>query len=175
MITHILNILKIKVFDDFLPNRVCQDLFEKICEYPFYRTEKDFKGSNKTGLTHDLTHNHDIKNYILQSIKVKNVIDLEKYKIKEFYINLFLPNENPKLHIDSSNKQDITFLLYISPNKYNENEKGTTDFLFGNFIFGVRYKQNRVITFPSTFLHKANSFLTEDRLSIAIKFEKYHV
>jgi hypothetical protein len=167
------NVNKIKIYDNVFSQKICNDVLDSIEKYPFYRTETDGPGLPKTGLSHNLYPDENLYELFFRTLVKKNILDVKKYKPYRVHLNLFLKNENCFFHVDSECEQDITFIYYAS--KTDEiNYTGNTDFILNNKIVSIPYVQNRMISFPANFTHRATSFHNKDRFSLAlkIKYEK---
>lgn len=162
------DINKIKIYDNFFSENVCDDILNSIQEYPYYRTETDLPGLPKTGMVSVLDFNHNLYKTFLKTLISNNILNEKNYKPYRFYVNLFLKNETCFFHVDSEQKKDITFLYYPS-NTDEINYSGNTDFIIDEKIISIPYVRNRLISFPSNFVHRATSFYNKDRFSIALK------
>lgn len=164
---------KIKICDNFFDEKTYNNILNSIENYPFYRTEIDHPGLPKTGLSHTIDLNDSLFKLFLRKLIEKNLLNTKYHKPYRFYINLFLQEEKPFFHVDSGCEKDITFLYYPS-NCDGINYSGNTDFLLNEKIISIPYVQNRLISFPANFLHRATSFYNKDRFSIAlkVKYEK---
>ena len=162
------DINKIKIYDNFLQKETCDHILKSIEGYPFYRTEIDKPGLPKTGLVYNLGKDHQFYKVLLRNIIQKKILDIKNYRSDRFYVNLFLKNENPFFHVDSESEKDITFLYYPS-NSDNINYSGNTDFILDDKIISILYVQNRLVSFPANFTHRATSFYNKDRFSLALK------
>ena len=147
---------------------------------PFYYGERDNHDTEPTGLTCDLlslikTGSEEIPNlsetveYILNRLLFHGPF-LKKMKLTRVYINLFMPNEEPKYHIDG--KGTVTCLYYLNPDVYPD-EGGPTEFV--DDILGAEKfwpKPGKMIMFDGGMPHRATSFKTIPRLTLAFKFAK---
>jgi hypothetical protein len=111
------------------------------------------------------------KFFDLFTLAIENRFPIYKQKdVTRVYINCFAPLENPYFHTDG----DIgtTFLYY--PNKRWElDEGGETQFFIDNSIYGVPPIPNRLIYFDANLLHRATSFRSSHRFSIAVKYQMH--
>jgi hypothetical protein len=114
-----------------------------------------------------LTNNLNcILNNLLTKIYEKNE-SLKKMDLYRIYLNLFIPNEKPSFHTDGDNT--ITCLYYLNP-EMDPNEGGETQFLIDEEIKGVISKPGRLAIFDGGLKHRATSFKTKPRLTLAFKF-----
>ena len=98
---------------------------------------------------------------------------LKQFDLQRMYINCFAPGENPRFHVDTP--EDISKLytcLYYTNNYWDLCEGGETQFYVDKSIYGVPPVPNRMILFDGSILHKATSFKTYHRFSIALKYCK---
>lgn len=144
---------------------------------PFAYGERDNPNTEPTGVVCDFTKlinsggtlgpafNNMLEN-LLNNI-YKNNESLKNMNLYRMYLNLFIPNENPSFHTDGDNT--ITCLYYLNP-LYNLNEGGETQFLIDEEIKGVISKPGRLAIFDGGLEHRATSFKTKPRLTMAFKF-----
>jgi hypothetical protein len=147
---------------------------------PFYYGERDNVDTEPTGLTCDLiklikTGSKEIPDlsetleYILDKIFFIDP-DLKKMKLTRVYLNLFMPNEEPKFHIDG--KDTVTCLYYLNPDVYPD-EGGATQFTDDTHgIESIWSKPGKLVLFDGGMPHRATSFKTIPRLTLAVKFAK---
>ena len=144
---------------------------------PFKYGEHDGPNTEPAGVVCDFTEHMksgsilspDL-NYILNNLLIKiyeNNKSLKNMNLFRIYLNLFLPNENPSFHTDGDNT--ITCLYYLNP-LFNLNEGGETQFLIDEEIKGVISKPGRLAIFDGGLKHRATSFKTKPRLTMAFKF-----
>lgn len=167
---------EICVYDDIFLKEEVEKMRELLLyECPFVYGVGDYPNLPPTGMTYEFTRSDtlpvkvkDMLNSLILKIFEKN----EKIKNKRLYVvrsNLFIPGENPYFHPDGEDK--ITCLYYINP-EYDLNEGGETQFLIDNEIKGIRPKMGRLVIFDGSIIHRATSFRTHPRLTIAITFYK---
>lgn len=147
-------------------NFLTPDLYEKVEDYCFkadyYYGEKDNPKQIPTGLVHDLKLDSEIVNYFPQEID-----DLPLYRA---YINHFNPGEKPFFHIDGTG---YTSLFYINCDNYNLDEGGCTEIrTHENYLISVLPFKNTLVTFKAELEHRATSFKTLPRFTIALKYDK---
>tara|TARA_B100000795_G_C22506823_1_gene326144 strand:- start:42 stop:560 length:519 start_codon:yes stop_codon:yes gene_type:complete len=92
---------------------------------------------------------------------------LKNMTLYRTYLNLFIPNEQPSFHIDGDNT--VTCLYYLNPS-LDPNEGGETQFFIDEEIRGVISKPGRLTVFDGRLLHRATSFKSHPRLTLAFKF-----
>ena len=139
--------------------------------------EKDDEYQEPTGVVCDFTNtmNSDdmVDPYLSSMLKnllnkiYENNIFLKKRRLYRVYLNLFTCNEQPNFHIDGDNT--ITCLYYLNPS-LDLNEGGETQFLIDNEIRGIISKPGRLTVFNGGLLHRATSFKSHPRLTLAFKF-----
>ena len=88
-------------------------------------------------------------------------------KLYRMYINCFAPNENPYFHVDG---EGYTFLYYCDNEEFDLNEGGETQFLVDNDLMGVLPVPNRMVIFDGTIKHRATTYRSRHRFTIAIKY-----
>lgn len=166
----------ILVYDDILSGEEVELMRELMLLAPFTYGVSDNRNQPPTGMTY-----HFIKAVTPLSIELKKLLDScifkifeknEKFKSKGIHIarlNLFIPGENPYFHTDGDDI--ITCLYYINPD-YHPDEGGETQFLIDNEIKGIRPKPGRLVIFDGRLNHRATSFRTHPRLTLAISFYK---
>ena len=152
---------------EFQRNFLTPDLYQKV-EYYCYRAdyyygEQDNPNQIPTGLVHDLNLDSEIVGYFP---KEKNNIPL--YRV---YINLFNPGEKPHFHIDGNG---YTSLFYINNDPYYLDEGGCTEILtHEDYITSILPMRNSLVTFEAKLKHRATSFKTLPRFTLALKYEHY--
>lgn len=153
----------------------CRVILIRNCEFKY--GEHDGPSTEPAGVVCDFTQHiqsgsmlpHDINcilNNLITKIYEQNK-SLKNMNLYRMYLNLFLPNENPSFHIDRENT--VTCLYYLNP-LYDLNEGGETQFLIDEEIKGVISKPGRLTMFDGGILHRATSFKTKPRLTMAFKF-----
>ena len=116
--------MSLQTFDNFLKDDEWKLIYEYCISASYSIGEADFKGAPLVGMIHSLTPDSEIYAIILNNMAR---ILPEFVKLQRMYINCFAPNENPFFHIDG--ETGYTVLYYPQPN-WNENDGGTTDFLY---------------------------------------------
>ena len=156
---------------ELIENYLSQDSHNEIWDYCLNTSykigEKDNFDTPSTGIVHEIPLDSHICN-ILNSLLKKNFL-LESKSIYRCYINCFSPNEDPYWHIDG---EGITCLYYPNLEYSNLNEGGETQFLLkNNDIRGVLPRPNRMVLFDGMIQHRATSFRTQHRYTIALKYQ----
>jgi hypothetical protein len=97
---------------------------------------------------------------------VRKHFAVKNLTMKRAYVNLFSPNEHTYFHADGD---VITCLFYITP-EHDINEGGETQFIIDDNIVGIRAKPSRLVIFDGNILHRATSFKSNPRITVALKF-----
>jgi hypothetical protein len=140
---------------------------ETLLSYPFKYGEVDTPGLPATGMVHDFSSDDEIYRKVLSACQ-KAFPEIEGKTPYRAYLNLFMPNEKPFFHIDGTG---LTILVYLNP-MYSYDEGGETQFIDNdNCIYGVLPTPGRAVIFNGMILHRATSFRTATRLTMAIKYE----
>jgi Rps23 Pro-64 3,4-dihydroxylase Tpa1-like proline 4-hydroxylase len=124
----------------------------------------------------DLCENQYFSKYL------KDIIERhfsKKFILKRVYANAQTYGQDGTYHVDSDNKNDYTFCLYLT-NIKEENVETAGGHLFFklpevNYKICYEPKFNRGIFFPSNYIHKGNAFsryIMDLRISIAWKLEE---
>jgi len=120
-----------------------------------------------TGMVLELSQTGELFNIFYSKI-IEHYDAIKETTFQRCYVNLFLPNENPYFHNDGP---VITCLFYINP-EYNINEGGETQFLIDDNIVGIKAKPGRLVIFDGKIPHRATSFRSNPRITVALKFYK---
>ena len=170
----------LSIYDDLFSDEEVQT-YRDILLYncPFTYGEIDGPGTLPSGVVCDFTMIMESGGYIDTVIKkiLNNLLNkiyeknefLKEFKLYRTYLNLFIPKENTCFHIDG--EDTITCLYYINP-KLEFNEGGETQFMINDEIRGIRSIPGRLVTFDGGLLHRATSFKSQPRLTLAFKFHK---
>ena len=127
----------------------------------YYYGEWDNPNQVPTGVIHNLKLDSEIVSYFPNKIK-----DLSLYRA---YINLFNAGENPNFHIDG---EGLTSLFYINTENYNLDEGGCTEILTDKqYLVSVLPIRNSLVTFDAKALHRATSFKSFPRFTVALKYK----
>ena len=110
---------------------------------------------------HNLKLDSKIISYFPNKIK-----DLSLYRA---YINLFNAGEQPNFHTDG---EGLTSLFYINTENYNLDEGGCTEILTDKqYLVSVLPIRNSLVTFDAKVLHRATSFKSFPRFTVALKYK----
>jgi len=159
--------MNIQILDSFLSLENHHMIWEYSKNAEFNIIESDYPNNPPTGKSHNLSLDNNISKILLNSLNDKSP-NLKDKNLYRAYINYFPQGINPYWHQDG---EGYTCLYY--PNlEYNElNEGGETQFLInGPEIKGILPIPNRMVVFDGMIYHKANSFRTQSRYTIALKF-----
>ena len=130
-----------------------------------WKREVDFQGADPVGETCDLPADSEICRAI--AMEIDKLFRLP-WKLDRFYVNRFQPKEIPRFHEDG---EVVTCLLYADPEPWQPNDHGETQLLFNGEIRGVLPIPNRMLLFDGRILHRATSFRSRRRHTIATKIE----
>jgi hypothetical protein len=157
------------IYDNLLSEKEQQEIYDFCRSIPYYRGEVDKPGAPFTGLIAPL-ENKKIIDKLMNRTKNDNKI------MERTYINLFIPNEKPYFHIDNDDPNYKTLLYYVNTEEADwVDEGGETFFLEKNFKKAVSFLPGRTIVFNADMYHKASSFRTLDRYTIALKFKNSNI
>ena len=167
----------IDYIDDFLEQLQFYSLVEYCLMSPYRFGETDGPNTPPTGMISDISQDEQIYSFLDNEVKLKvdAVKDLNLYAM---YINYFTPGENPYFHTDHDT--GITCLYYLGPVKaltqrwttppYHVNEGGETQFILDDKSINILPMPNRLSFFDANILHRATSFRTYSRFTIALKY-----
>jgi len=146
-------------------NFLTPDLYKEVENYcyqaDYYYGEWDNPNQVPTGVVHNLKLDSKIISYFPSKIK-----DLSLYRA---YINLFNAGEKPNFHIDG---EGLTSLFYINTENYNLDEGGCTEILTNQqSLVSVLPIRNSLVTFDAKVLHRATSFKSFPRFTVALKYK----
>ena len=157
----------IELIEKYLPQHSHNEVWNYCLNARYKVGERDNQNTPSTGIVHEISLDSYICNILNSSLK-KNSL-LESKSIYRCYINCFSPNEDPYWHIDG---EGITCLYYPNLEYSNLNEGGETQFLLkNNDIRGVLPRPNRMVLFDGMIQHRATSFRTQHRYTIALKYQ----
>ena len=127
----------------------------------YYYGEQDNPNQIPTGLVHELKLDSTIVKYFPDKQK-----DLLLYRA---YINHFNAGEKPNFHTDG---EGVTSLFYINERDYTLDEGGCTEILVNkDYLLSVIPVANTLVTFDANLYHRATSFKTLPRFTIALKYQ----
>jgi len=162
-----------RIYDNIFSEKQVETIHNEIINLSYKTGEVDRPGLPCTGYVSNLTEDNYCYKTIIKKINFTEFFKNKKYNVYRKYVNLFLPNENPYYHIDSNISNSYTILYYSLIEELNEDENGET--LFFDAVekksFGIFPKKNRMIIFNSSTMHRATSFRTKDRYTIALKIK----
>ena len=103
----------------------------------------------------------------------KNV-NFSEFQVESVVVNLFISNELPYFHTDII--KGITIVYYCNET-YPFDELGETQFLIKDnngyeYIQGVQPKSGRIVIFTGSISHRATTFRSKPRFTIAIQMSK---
>jgi len=145
-------------------NFLTPDVYKKVEDYcyqaDYYYGEWDNPNQVPTGVIHNLKLDSEIVSYFPNKIN-----DLSLYRA---YINLFNAGENPNFHIDG---EGLTSLLYINTEDYRLDQGGFTEILTDQqHLVSVLPIRNSLVTFDAKAIHRATSFRSYPRFTVALKY-----
>lgn len=156
----------VKIIDNFFDKDTHKNIWGYCNNVSYKVGEKDGPNTLPTGGVFEIELDNDLFNFLDSNLKNK-FSELNNLTCYRSYINCFSPSENPYFHIDSS--KGYTCLFY--PNlEFELDEGGETQFLIDNEIKGVLPIPNRMVLFNANIKHKATSFRTKHRFTLAIKY-----
>ena len=158
---------QIIILDDFLTQNDHYKVWEYALNEAYKPGEKDYPDVPPTGIVHEIHLKNNINHIFTNTLYSKTNI-LKEYTNYRSYINCFIPGENPYWHQDG---KGYTCLYYPNVEYGHLNEGGETQFLINDSeIKGILPIPNRMVIFNGLIYHKATSFRTQHRYTIAIKF-----
>jgi len=168
---------KILVHDNFLNKEELDKCIGIIHDntWKWHHTSNDSRRETPFWIM-DLCENQYFSKYL------KGIIEKhfsKKFILKRVYANAQTYGQDGTYHVDSDNKNDYTFCLYLT-NIKEENVETAGGHLFFklpevNYKICYEPKFNRGIFFPSNYIHKGNAFsryIMDLRISIAWKLEE---
>lgn len=156
----------IEVIDNFFSKDIHNNLWS-YCNRASYKVgERDNAHNIPTGGVFEIVKNSNLFVFLDKELKIR-FKKLEHLECSRAYINCFSPNENPYFHTDGD--KGYTCLFY--PNlEFELDEGGETQFLINNKIEGILPIPNRMVLFDASLQHKATSFRSQHRFTIAVKY-----
>src|SRR5690606_28992232 len=128
--------------------------------------EKDRQGLPPVGMVFEIQDQNLFK--FLADTAIANFATLKDLKLDRAYVNLFLPNDRPYFHKDGN---VYTCLFYVTP-PYDVDEGGETQFIVNDMIKGLPSIPGRLVIFDGELWHRATSYRSHPRLTVALKFLK---
>ena len=167
----------ISVYDDVIPrNDIEEYRIIMLNNLPYYYGEIDRPNIPPVGLVCDfgkiqvVPNIERILNIFISKIYEKDE-KFKSMKLERIYLNYFSPREIPYFHIDG--EDTITCLYYLNkPLDIDSSEGGETQFFINGEIRGITSQPGRLVIFDGKLLHRATSFRSHPRLTLAIKFYK---
>lgn len=157
----------IKICDDFFDKNTHIKIWEYCNRVSYKMGEADNIQSPPTGGVFEINKENKLFNLLDEYLK-KEFKQLKNLKCYRAYINYFNFNENPYFHDDGNNGYTCLFYPNID---YELNESGETQFLVNNEIRGILPIPNRMILFDAKIIHRATSFRSKNRFTLAIKYQ----
>lgn len=159
--------MQINYQDNFFSEREHKLIYNYCLNATYTFGETDDVDTPETGLVHNIPEDE-----FLYKLFKKKLSDFDpqlgSMKLYRMYINCFAPTENPYFHIDGEN--GLT-LLYYPHEEWNLNEGGETQFYVDDDIYGITPIPNRMVIFDASILHRATSFRSSHRFTVAIKYQ----
>lgn len=153
----------IKIHDNFLGKAARQQILHQCHNICYKMGETDRPELPPTGLVSQLESTEMILPEIIEKKLNRPISSLIR-----LYVNYYAPGENPYFHDDG---ECITYLYY--PNDVdNIDEGGETQFLLDGNITGIIYKPDRLIEFDGRIPHKATTFRSNYRFTVAAKYTR---
>ena len=131
--------------------------------------EIDKQGSPETGLIHEIPSDVPIHELLKERALDVAPSVLEGLSLYRMYINLFAPSEKPYFHSDGPEGQ-IT-ILYYPHLEWDLDDGGETLFFINNTLYGIPPMPNRMVFFDAPILHRATTFRSQHRFSVALKYK----
>ena len=146
-------------------NFLTPESYLKVQDYCYLASYKYGEWDNEhqipTGVVHILELDSEIVSYFPSKI--------ENLSLHRAYINLFNAGETPNFHVDG---KGLTSLFYVNAEKYNLDEGGCTEIVTSNqALTSILPIQNTLVTFDAQLVHRATSFRTLPRFTIALKYQ----
>lgn len=153
----------IQVHDNFLGETQRQFLLKTCHELIYKMGETDRPDCPPTGMVSQLEANE----IILPKI-ISQKLNRSPESLIRLYVNYYSANENPYFHDDG----DCITYLYYPNNNIGIDEGGETQFLVDNYIHGIPYVADRLVEFDGRIPHKATSFRSNYRFTVAAKYKR---
>lgn len=157
--------MEINYDDNFLAQNEYESVLDYCVNTEYSFGESDDKNLPPTGMVRNIEKVEMIYDLFSQRLEEKCSF-LKKMKLYRMYVNCFAPGENPYFHIDG---EGLTFLYYVNSD-WNVQEGGETQFYVDDNVYGVSPIPNRLVMFNGMILHRATSFRSQHRFTVAIKY-----
>ena len=149
-----------------------ENFYQTIYGYGYKYGEIDDIGLSPTGLVHKLTLNDPVYLKSIELVKT-NVAFLKNLVPYRAYINFFSPTDRPYFHVDGETQfeRGTTVLLYATE-FFDIQEGGETQFINNTgHIIGIFPKPASMVVFDAFIKHRATSYRTKPRFTVALKYE----
>jgi len=157
----------IKIYDNFFDKTTHIKIWEYCNKVSYKLGEKDTPQTPPTGGVFEINKGNELFSLLNKNLKDK-FKQLKNLRCYRAYINYFNFNENPYFHYDD----DVGYTCLFYPNiDFDVNEGGETQFLINNEIKGILPIPNRMLLFDAKLEHKATSFRSKHRFTLAIKYQ----
>lgn len=157
--------MEINYDDNFLSQNEYESVLDYCINTEYSFGERDDENLPPTGMIRNIETVEMIYDLLSQRLEEKCSF-LKDMKLYRMYVNCFVPGENPYFHIDG---EGLTFLYYVNP-EWNVQEGGETQFYVDDNVYGVSPIPNRLVMFNGMILHRATSFRSQHRFTVAIKY-----
>ena len=153
------------MIDSFLHPQTFPQVAAEVESLRHWKPEVDFHGAAPVGETCDLPSSSMAYRSIVQELKK---LFRGPWTVDRFYVNRFQPREVPQFHADGD---VVTCVLYADPGNWTPHDHGETQLLINAEIRGILPIPNRMLVFDGRLLHRATSFQTRRRHTIAAKLD----
>ena len=157
--------MEINYEDNFLSQNEYESVLDYCLHTEYTFGEIDDDGLPPVGMVRNIEKVEIIYDLLSDRLEEKCSF-LSDMKLYRMYVNCFAPGENPYFHTDG---EGITFLYYVNPD-WNIQEGGETQFYVDHNVYGVSPIPNRLVMFDGRMTHRATSFRSQHRFTIAIKY-----
>ena len=157
--------MEINYDDNFLSQNEYESVLDYCINTEYSFGEVDDENLPPTGMVRNIEKVEMIYDLFSQRLEEKCSF-LKDMKLYRMYVNCFAPGENPYFHTDG---EGLTFLYYVNP-EWNVQEGGETQFYVDDNVYGVSPIPNRLVMFNGMILHRATSFRSQHRFTVAIKY-----
>jgi len=160
----------IKTIDSVFKKETILKIFKEINSLNFIKGERDRANDPYTETGEIAILNKDLFTFKALKKYLSKYKQCNFFKLQRSYINKFFPNENPYYHTDSQ-KGGYTVLYYANP-EWELDQQGETQFYLKKEVKGILPIPGRIVIFSSKLLHRATSFRSMERYTIALKFHE---
>ena len=153
--------------DNFFTQKEQEIIFNYCRSANYTYGERDNPNTMVTGMIHNIPNTEFVYKLISKTLydRVEFIRDMKLYRM---YVNCFAPTETPYFHTDGVG---YTFLYYPDTAIHELDEGGETQFVVDGNIMGIMPISNRMSIFDGTIKHRATSFRTKHRFTVAIKYQ----